>query len=168
MKNINFKEVFNLMQESFPEVEYRTYENQKKLLKNPNYELLEFRDDFGKLMAFMAVWNLPTFKFIEHLAVSKECRGMGIGSKIMREFIEKSNSKIILEIEIPKDEITTKRLRFYEKLGFNMNEFEYTQLPLREKAPIIPMAILSYPEKLSREEFLNIRNILHSGVYSEN
>ena len=33
MNKINFEDVFNLMQESFPETEYRTYENQKKLLE---------------------------------------------------------------------------------------------------------------------------------------
>lgn len=167
MNKINFEDVFNLMQESFPETEYRTYENQKKLLQDQRYEIIEFRDDAKNLIAFIAVWNFETFCFIEHLAVSSKCRGMGIGSKIMKDFIAKSNSKIILEIEIPSDEISKKRFKFYEKLGFKMNHSEYAQPPLRKGAPAVKLNILSYPEKLSIKEFENIQNKLYSDVYKQ-
>lgn len=167
MDKINFEDVFNLMQKSFPETEYRTYENQKKLLNDPRYKIFEFRDDAKNLIAFMAVWNFETFRFIEHLAVSPKCRGMGTGSKIMKDFIAKSNSKIVLEIEIPNDETSKKRLRFYEKLGFKMNNLDHIQPPLREGAPTIKLNILSYPEKLSANEFKNIQNKLYSDVYNQ-
>ena len=69
----HFEEAFELMQKSFPENEYRTKENQKKLLKNPMYKLDVKTDETGKTIAFIASWEFPKFLFIEHLAVDPCC-----------------------------------------------------------------------------------------------
>ena len=82
------------------------------------YKLDVKTDETGKTISFIASWEFPKFLFIEHLAVDPCCRGKGMGSKIMKEFINNSKKPIILEIEIPKDEISIKRKKFYEKLGF--------------------------------------------------
>ncbi len=162
-----FEEVFELMEKSFPENEYRTKENQKKLLKNPMYKLEPTIDETGKLIAFMASWEFPKFTFIEHLAVDPCCRGKGTGSKIMRDFINNSKNPIVLEIEIPNDEIKIKRKNFYEKLGFKLNNNEYFQLPLRKGNKPIRMNLMSYPEEIPDEKFEIIENIIQNFAYPE-
>ena len=163
----HFEEAFELMQKSFPENEYRTKENQKKLLKNPMYKLDVKTDETGKTIAFIASWEFPKFLFIEHLAVDPCCRGKGMGSKIMKEFINNSKKPIILEIEIPKDEISIKRKKFYEKLGFKLNNNQYFQLPLRKGDKPMKMNLMSYPEKISDENFGTVEAIIQNFVYPE-
>lgn len=166
--NYNFDEIFLLMQESFPKNEYREYKKQKDLLKNPHYKILPYFGENNQLLAFAAIWDFESFVFVEHIAVSKQCRGMGIGSKIMHGIIEKSNTNVILEIEPPVDDISKKRLHFYEKLGFKMNEYQYFQMPLNENDKPIPLKILSFPQKLSASKFEKFKKIIYLNVYGIN
>lgn len=162
----NFDEIFNLMQTSFPENEFRTFENQKNLLQNPHYKIITIKNENNNIIAFLAFWSFENFNFIEHLAVSPSCRGKGTGTKIVSDFMKENSLKsIILEIEPPVTEISIKRLKFYEKLGFKLNNYEYFQLPLRENHSPLKLNLMSYPEKLTPTEFENIKNKIYSEVY---
>ena len=160
-----FDDIFSLMKISFPENEYRTYEDQKMLLEKEEYKLIIKENEKGETVAFIALWSAPEFDFIEHFAVSPECRGGGVGSKMMKNLMQNTNKPIILEIEVPCDEMSIKRLRFYERLGFKLNKQEYYQLPLRENAKPLKLNLMSYPEKLNDEQFESIKQYLHSDVY---
>lgn len=165
----NFEQIFSLMEISFPKNEFRTFENQKKLLQNPYYNIITQENEKNDVIAFLAFWSFNTFNFIEHLAVSPLCRGKGTGTKIMNDFINKNSSKsIVLEIEPPSDEITVKRLKFYERLGFKLNNYEYYQLPLRENDSKARLNIMSYPQKLSPSEFQIIKTKIYTEVYGSN
>ena len=166
-KKFSFDDVFSLMQKSFPKNEYRSYENQKKLLNNKYYKIIPYFGNKNELLAFAAVWEFVFFKFVEHIAVSEKYRGMGIGSKIMRDITEKSNSDIILEIEPPVDERSVKRLKFYEKLGFKLNDYPYLQPPLNKNDKPIPLKILSYPQTIGEEKFRKIQKIIYQNVYEK-
>ncbi len=162
---INFDEVFNLMQISFPENEYRTYSDQKALLENSRYHIITKENEQKNIVAFLAFWSLGDFNFVEHLAVSPTCRGKGTGTKLVSEFISESSKPIILEIEPPVDDISTKRMKFYERLGFVLNEYQYFQIPLRENDSPSELKIMSYPKKLNEEEFQNVKSIIYRGAY---
>ncbi len=165
--NNEFDQVFKLMQNSFPKSEYRTYENQKKLIQKKEYNLITKKDENNNVIAFISIWNLEGFNFVEHLAVSPACRGMGMGTKIMEEIIQASKNKnIILEIEPPCDEITDKRLRFYEKLGFKLNDYEYYQPSMQKNQKQLKLNLMSYPNPLNEDEFEKIKNCLYEKVYN--
>lgn len=163
----SFDDVFSLMQKSFPKNEYRTYENQKKLLSNKYYKIIPYFGAENEFLAFAAIWEFDSFTFVEHIAVSEKCRGMGIGSKIMRDIINHSETDIILEIEPPNDEISVKRLGFYEKLGFKSNDYPYLQLPLNKNDKPLPLKILIYPQKLDEQKFKEIQKVIYSNVYGK-
>lgn len=160
-----FDKVFQLMKDSFPENEYRCYENQKNLIKNPLYKLITKMDSQGNLIGFIAAWDTKDFSFIEHFAVNSKLRSQGIGSKMLQNFIKNSLKPIVLEVEEPKNEISKKRILFYEKNGFLINNFKYFQMPLRENASPIPMNIMSYPTTLNKEDFENIKSKILKTVY---
>ncbi len=160
-----FDKVFGLMQKSFPESEYRPYEKQLKLLEMEEYKIYSKHSENGELIAFIALWNFPEFVFIEHLAVSPLCRGMGVGTKIMKEIIENYSKPIVLEIEPPKDEITIKRYHFYERLGFNICNYEYYQKPLRKGQNPLRLNLMSYPIKLDEQTFDTIKKYLQNRTY---
>ena len=160
----NFDEIFAILKDSFPETEYREYAEQKELMKNEKYSIEAIVDD-GKIIGFMAVWNLNGFDFIEHIAVLKEKRGMGIGSKMLSDYIEKVKKPIVLEVEAKDNDVCRKRIKFYERTGFKLNYYDYVQMPLRKNFEKIPMFIMSYPEKLSLREFNFVKDEIYDKVY---
>lgn len=160
-----FERVFEIMSSSFPEIEYRTKEGQRELLQHPEYRLITEVDETGRLIAFLAVWEFQYFRFIEHLAVDRSVRGSGVGKRIMQKCMKESDKPIILEVELPDDELTRRRIQFYERLGFHLNEYSYEQPPLRAAQRKLPLNIMSHPRLLTEEEFLACKALLYSKVY---
>ena len=93
-------------------------------------------------------------------------RGKGIGSEMLKDFIKNSTHPIILEVELPNNEMSVRRIKFYEKLGFVLNYFKYYQMPLRNNCKPMEMYIMSYPKALILEEFESIKNSIYKTVYS--
>jgi len=165
-----FERVYEIMSASFPVTEYRTKVGQEELLVRPEYRLLTERDEEERIIAFLAVWEFPELRFIEHLAVDPSVRGGGVGNKLVRKCLEEqlgeqSVKPTILEVELPKDELSARRISFYERLGFRLNEYSYVQPPLREGGKPLPLKIMSYPRLLTEQEFLACKDILYSKVY---
>lgn len=167
MNTNKFDEVFKIMSVSFPESEIRTYREQKSLLNNKNYYLITKENENGHVEAFMAVWKLNGFDFIEHLAVHPGSRGTGIGTKLIKEFLNYSKKPVVLEIEVPniKKENTVRRKNFYEKLGFKLNNNIYYQLPLKKGSPKLEMKLMSYPKSLNDNEFKKVEKEIQKEVY---
>ncbi|MFQ9951418.1 MAG: GNAT family N-acetyltransferase [Clostridium sp.] len=154
-----------MMEEAFPKEEIRTYEGQLNLLENPYYWLKRKMDEEGNLTAFLAVWEFEEFSFVEHLAVSREFRGNGIGGLMMREYIQQSVKPVVLEVELPETDIAKRRIAFYERLGFQLNDFAYQQPPMRKGHGWYPLMIMSFPSSLTEEEFEPIKKKIYREVY---
>ncbi len=161
-----FDLVFDLMKVSFPEIEYRDYKSQKKLLSDRRYHLLTEENKQGEVIAFLAGWEFDTFRYVENIAVSPSIRGGGIGKQLMERFMKQSTLPIILEVEEPQDELKRRRVRFYERLGFYLGDFKYVQPPLRDGMSGLPLCIMSYPERLTDSQFKCVRNVLYREVYN--
>lgn len=161
-----FEDVYEIMSASFPETEYRTKQGQAKLLKRSAYRLLTESDHADRTIAFLAVWEFSELRFMEHLAVDPSVRGGGVGNKLVQKYLEEQSEKLtILEVELPEDELSARRISFYERLGFHLNEYSYAQPPLREGGAPLPLKIMSYSRPLTEQEFLACRDILYSEVY---
>ncbi|MUG45870.1 GNAT family N-acetyltransferase [Paenibacillus woosongensis] len=165
MNDKQFEHIFALMKASFPTSERRSYTGQKELLADPHYRLITKTNSDNQVIAFMAVWEFPSFRFIEHIAVDPNTRGSGIGGKIMASYIEESSKPILLEVEYPDTDMAQRRIGFYERLGFRLNPFDYVQPPLQEGETYLPLKIMSYPRILTEEEFIHRKEILYTNVY---
>ena len=55
---MNFDEIFEIMDESFPNNEMRTYEAQKELLDNDKYNIYVKKNETGSIIGFLAYWKL--------------------------------------------------------------------------------------------------------------
>ncbi|RXZ80568.1 GNAT family N-acetyltransferase [Paenibacillaceae bacterium] len=163
--NKKFDEVFRIMEASFPRCERRSYEGQQELLDNPHYRLLTEKDAEGKVIAFLAGWEFANFRFIEHIAVDRAIRGGGLGSKLMNKYCRESDKPVLLEVELPDDEMAQRRIGFYERLGFHLNDFDYIQPPLQAGEPEIPLLIMTSPERITAEQFRTYREVLYREVY---
>ncbi len=164
---MNFDEIFEIMDEAFPNSEMRTYEEQKKLLDNDKYNIYVKKNESGLVVGFLAYWTLESCTFFEHLAVSKKFRGNGIGKQIILENAENFKKPIFFEIEPPNTEIAKRRIDFYKRLGFKLNNFYYEQPALRKNEKPQQLLIMSYPEPISEQNFVEYKKEIYSNVYGK-
>lgn len=164
---INFEEFcdfFALLKQGLMPLEYRSFENQKKLLKNEAYNIL-FCKQNGKVLGALAFWYVEDFVFVEHFVVSSECRNKGIGTKMLLFLENEIGSLTILEVELPHSALNKRRIEFYKRNGFCYNEFEYYQPPLNTGDEPLELKIMSKPKQLNEKEFQQIRQRLIKAVY---
>ena len=62
--------------------------------------------------------------------------------------------QVILEIEIPVDELTKRRLKYYKLAGFIINPHQHYMPPYHENDPPVEMEILRFPTQISEELYL--------------
>ncbi len=157
-------EVWKLYIDSFPEHERRRISSHNLASENPEF-FTTIAVENGHLLALLFYWKHEKMIFIEHLAVNPSMRGKNIGSSILRNFVEQhTGSNIILEIEPPEDELTIKRLRFYERIGFKSNNYPYMHPSYCRNGKVHPLVILSYPTSLSQEDFDTFTGYIHTTV----
>lgn len=167
MTEKEFDIIWNLFVESFRTDERRDKEKQFELLSNPLYHLETLQNN-KKAIAYIAYWNFDDFLYVEHLATAPEMRGQGIGKNILKELIERVNKLTVLEVEKPHDNIAKRRIQFYKRLGFQVNDYEYFQPSYGKDKNEVPLLFLSNPRQISYIEFDRIRKTIYREVYHKN
>lgn len=168
LKPADFDKVFHIMELSFPKDEFRTYEEQKALLEKSYYQIYILPNESGEdIKAFVAVWEFDEIVYIEHLAVNPEFRNGGLGALILQELIRQSDKQICLEVEPPKETMAIRRIGFYERNGFFLNEYDYMQPAISKGRKPIPLMIMTSDKKICREEFDRIKKLLYTKVYGQ-
>lgn len=166
MAEKDFKKIYELMETAFPREEIRTYENGFRQLTNPNYRILVSKNEADEILGFIADWDLGAILFLEHFAVDQAIRGLGIGSKMMAAYLKQAVKPVMIEVEDDQTEIGMRRIGFYRRAGFQLSEFGYLQPILRGDAKKeIPLKIMSFPEKLTKESFLDFKNEVFTQIY---
>ncbi|NLH01844.1 MAG: GNAT family N-acetyltransferase [Clostridiales bacterium] len=162
-----FNSVYKIMEESFSENERRPYEEQYTLLERSNYHVYINKDSSsGDIKAFLAIWIFEEFTFIEHFAVGKQYRGEGLGSLLLSELSNKIECQLCLEVEPPVNVDAIRRIEFYKRNGFYLNNYPYIQPPISKGKKELPLLIMTSGGSITREVFENYKNILYKNVYS--
>ena len=160
----DFLQVWQIMENSFPPEEHRTRVGQEDLLENSYYQLYGYKNK-NVVAAFFAVWQFEEFAFVEHFAVAENYRNGGIGAQLLKELLVFLDMPIVLEVELPEEELPQRRIRFYERNGFVLNGYDYVQPPMQAERKAIPLRIMSYPGILEESQFKNVRETLYREVY---
>lgn len=155
----DFPEIYRIMQASFSDDEYRPYDEQLALFEEPEYRI------YYMPAGFLAVWEFESFTYIEHFAVDPALRNSGTGSAMLQELVKQYQKPICLEVELPEDELTRRRIGFYERNGFVFNEYPYIQPPISKGKSPVPLRIMTYGEAITRETFEAMKNVLYRSVY---
>ncbi|MEK6982011.1 MAG: GNAT family N-acetyltransferase [Candidatus Micrarchaeota archaeon] len=159
-----FKEIWQIYEESFPPDERRTLAQQEELFNRKNYVLLAVYKE-NKLVGFISNWVLDSFCFVEHAAIKKSHQGKGFGTKSLALYLKKVNKTFILEVELPTSQIARKRIDFYKKLGFKLNDFDYVQPSYSKSKKSVHLMIMSYPKELKGDEFEEIKKEIYKKIY---
>ncbi len=91
-------------------------------------------------------------------------RNGAYGSRTVELIKSTYNKPVILESEHGVTDIQKRRLGFYERLGFKINDYDYIQ-PSYHGGEGVPLKILSYPALLSKTEFEEFVKITKENVY---
>jgi len=163
-----FKQFTDLMTLSFSEKERRACEDLPLLTKYEAFAIEAYFNYNSELEYFITHWNLDKFVFIEHFALSHHLRGKGMGSNVLRSFIDKKKCPIVLEVEPPVDSISRRRIQFYERLGFTLFHWKYQQPPYRQSDDFLDLLLMTNsPELLQNKNgFQSIKAEIHRRVYA--
>lgn len=153
------------MEESFPIDERRSYDKQKNLLSNPYYSIYGIQDK-ENIVCFLAIWEFSNFVFIEHFATNPKYRNQGIGAKALKECTQLIHKPFCLEVELPDNELAMRRIHFYQRNDFCLNDYDYMQPSYEPNQEAIPLKIMTLHQSISKEQFQFIKNILYKEVYN--
>ena len=127
------------------------------------------KDD--QYVGFITYWTFDDFVYVEHFAIDSNTRGQGYGRETLKNFVEITDKPIILEVERPEDEMSIKRISFYESCGFKYwKDVDYTQPPYEKGYPHLPLKLMTLRE-LNLDEVSTLKNIvyeIHTKVYEYN
>lgn len=165
LKKDMFDEMYKIMAESFPADEHRPREKQLELFENEHYNVYFSRDEGGKIAVFIAVWRLNGMSFLEHFAVRKDLRGEGLGGAFLDSVIRSLSGRICLEVEPPEDETCRRRIAFYERHAFFLNEYDYLQPPLSPSCAPKKLLLMTYGCRAERNVLDEMVRTIHKQVY---
>lgn len=151
-------------EQSFPANERRRFDTLRLLLPCPDMHLCALIDQ-DQLVGFIIYWQWPHVLFVEHFAIDPNRRGNQLGQRALDELLRIDSLCYVLEVELPGDDISRRRVHFYERQGFSLNPFPYAQPPYEAGNPPIPMHLLSIPIIPRQEDFDTFSALIKERVY---
>lgn len=124
---VRLTELQLLYKESFPAEERRETEQLKYLLTNRPEMYFNAIECDGELAGLFVFWNFNDFYYMEHLAVFPEMRNKEIGRQVLDFARENLKGSRLLEVEPPEDEMTTRRVNYYQRNGYKILDKSYIQ-----------------------------------------
>jgi ribosomal protein S18 acetylase RimI-like enzyme len=146
-----FQKAWKLYEDAFPIEERRLLDVQSNILQNDSYHF-DVLIDNDQFTGFILWWDFDTHRYIDHFATALEQRNKGIGKLILNKFIDSNNKSIILEVELPTSNINERRIKFYERVGFKLNQHHYEIPPIKEDQSPLQLLVMSYPNMISEKE----------------
>lgn len=155
----------HLLVTAFPPEERR---DQKQQRSNADHNPL-FRNalitEQGHPVGLLTYWDFSDFVYIEHFAIDEDLRNQGYGQKALSLLKEQIQCPIVLEAEEPTDEISRRRIGFYQRQGFLLQEIPYLQPPYRPGDKWFPLKLMTYGRINPTTDFTIIRDTIYREVY---
>lgn len=163
----NYAFVEKLMHDAFPQQERRETSQQREYSDNNplfrNNVILENE----KAIGMISYWKMNNFYYIEHFAIDSTVRNGGYGKLVLECIQEELKAPIVLEVEEPTDEMSTRRINFYKRLGFTLHKKLYMQPPYRKGDSELPMHLMTYGNIDMETNFESVRDMIYKEVYGQ-
>jgi ribosomal protein S18 acetylase RimI-like enzyme len=154
----------NLYLTAFPPSERREFAELKKQIYNDGCNVnLIFVDE--KVAGFIIFWNFDEFVFLEHFAIEPGLRGLGTGERTLAKIKALYQKTVILETEPPADEMTRRRIGFYERNGFHLLDRHYLQPSYDGIKPEVEMKLMCNSANISSEKLEKHVQYIREKVY---
>ena len=154
-----------LMQASFPPEEYRPLAQLREYTDGKTNFYNNIIYDDGQTVGFITYWDFDTFYYAEHFAIDPAQRNGGYGRRTLELLCETLQRPIILEVEMPEEEMARRRIGFYMRQGFLLWEHPYVQPPYRQGDPFLPMMLMCYGRLQCDKNFDTVKSRIYREVY---
>ena len=165
IKEHELEAVKSLYLSAFPPEERREYNELKQQL-NISECAVNLILAGEKTAGFCIVWDFTNFVYLEHFAIEPDERGLGIGEGTLALIKDNFNKPVILETELPVDEISSRRIRFYQRNGFGLLHRPYLQPSYGGIKPEVEMKLMSTAVDFASEELDTYIDIIRKKVYA--
>lgn len=156
-------EAWELYESAFPYKERRSLDDHLQALTDPLFRADGIWLD-GRFVGLIYHWDCGGGRrYVEHLAISPRLRGQNMGSQALSAFAQQT-AGVILEIDPPVDEISIRRLHFYQRLGFVENPQEYLHPSFREPFTTHRLVLMSRPQPLTDAEARQLADFVRETV----
>ncbi|WP_277464499.1 GNAT family N-acetyltransferase [Parabacteroides sp. PF5-6] len=152
---------------SFPPGERRDFALVRDLMVTEVFQVYVLLRE-AQYAGFITAWQWHDFMYVEHFAIDESARNGGIGREALTLFLERLPVPVVLEVEMPTDEMSRRRIGFYQRLGFVLDEHAYRQPPYRPGESWLDMRLMTYGNLDLKKEFETIKQRIYRQVYGMN
>ncbi|MBC5620775.1 MULTISPECIES: GNAT family N-acetyltransferase [Butyricimonas] len=164
--DIRLQRLIPLYEEAFPENERRDIKQlQRLILEKPemHFNAIECDDTLAGLFIY---WDLHDFYYMEHLAVFSQMRNLKVGQQVLDYITEHLSGLRLLEVEPTMDEMTTRRVKYYERNGYEILDKSYIQPSYRDERDAGNLWIMGNHRTERLQEFIErIKQVIYRDNY---
>lgn len=158
--------VEKLFLDSFPENERRPLEEQRSNTDgNDAFSCYLLTEEDGLSVGFITIWDLDSFYYAEHFAVDPSLRNGGYGSRVMQALLKEMDKPLVLEVELPDNEMSCRRIGFYERQGFRVWSKDYMQPSYRAGGDMLPLYLMMAGGEDVEPDVQMVKKAIYEKVY---
>lgn len=149
------EKLFELYLKSFPLSERRSVKQIECLIENQANMYFNSIEVDDVLCGFLVYWKIDKMYYLEYLAVFENMRNLKIGEKLLGWIEENLHGLRVFEVEPPTDEMSTRRLNFYKRNGYEVIDTTYKQPSYSDDNDDLPLWVMSNQNPENVEEIIN-------------
>ena len=155
-----------LITSAFPPEEYRNLEELRQYTDNKPafHNNILFHND--NPVGILTYWDFNRFCYVEHFAIDPSLRNGGYGKQALNHLCQQLGRPIVLEVEMPEEEMAKRRIGFYQRQGFTLWEKPYQQPPYKTGDGYLPMFLMAYGNLECGKDFETVKEHLYREVYN--
>ncbi|MBR1631017.1 MAG: GNAT family N-acetyltransferase [Paludibacteraceae bacterium] len=161
-------EVRRLYESSFPFDERRDWTDFVRIMQvekrfHCQVVMRQAEDDAAAAFCgFLNYWDFSSrYVYIEHFAMRPLLRNQGLGGEALRQMQRQHSRPLVLEAELPTDDLTRRRVAFYERHGLRLLRSDYIQPPFRERGNTVPLCILGTADSFTDEDVRRLHQVVY-------
>ena len=136
----------NLLVASFPAEEYRDLDQLRQYADSrETFRCNVILDEDATPIGLFNYWDFGTFCYGEHFAIDPARRNGGYGARVIERLCaDLAPRPLVLEVEMPDNDLARRRIGFYQRQGFRLWDKPYRQPPDKPGDSFLPMLLMAY------------------------
>ena len=152
--DIRLQKLIPLYKEAFPEEERRNIKQLERLIREKTEMHFNAIETDGVLAGLFIYWDMRDFYYLEHLAVFTPMRNLKVGQQVLDYIAEHLDDTRLLEVEPTTDEMTTRRVNYYRRNGYEILDKTYMQPSYDEDIEVGNLWIMGNRKSDRLQEFI--------------